>query len=188
MARGPLRVTRAGNLPVIARPGPGSIDFALRSMRGGKRDIMKYAGLAVAFEPRMLPIVATWRQFTPWQQRVTMVDALLAQVGGMTSGEFMGAVARAAFEFTEGVADLCVAAALPEVVTRTVRSAQRLNSRIGQRDRHDLLAHAGFLPSPQPVVVRPRHRPDSLAPAVEPDLPAFLKAPTREGAGRDLSR
>jgi hypothetical protein len=41
----------------------------MRSMRGGKREIMEYASLAQKFQPRMLPIVATWHQLTPWQRR-----------------------------------------------------------------------------------------------------------------------
>jgi hypothetical protein len=97
------------------------------------------------------------------------------------ASEFVGAVARAAFEFTGGVAEFWVAAALPEVVKRTVQSAIRLNSTIGQRECMALLTHMGFLPSPRPVTVRLRHRADPTTPAVEPDMPAFLKAPTREG-------
>jgi hypothetical protein len=165
---------------VVTRPGPGTIDFALRSIRGGKREIMEYAGLAMEFEPRMVPIVATWHRLTPWQQRVMTVDALVAQVGGLTPCEFIVAVTRAAFDFTGGLADLCVAAALPDVIKRTVRSAKRLNSRIGQRDRHALLTHAGFLPTPQPVSVRLRDS-GPTTPSVEPDMPAFLKAPIGEG-------
>jgi hypothetical protein len=152
----------------------------LRHARGGKRDIMEYARLGVAFEPRMAPIVAMWQRLTPWQRRVTMVDTIVAQVGGMTFGEFIGAVACAAFEFTGGLVDLFVAVAQPEMVKRMVRSAKRLISGIGQRDRHALLTHMGFLPTPQPVTVRLRHRLDPLTPVVEANLPAFLKAPTRE--------
>ena len=175
MARGPLRISRAGTLPPLTPPGPGTIDFALRHVRGGRRDMMQYASLAAEFEPRVVPIVARWDQLTPWQKRVTTIDALVAQVGGLTPGEFIAAVARAAFEFTEGLADLCVAAALPEVVARTVRSAKRLNSHIGQRDRMALLAHAGFVPRPQTVAVEPRDA-SPTTPAVEPELPDFLKA------------
>jgi len=90
--------------------------------------------------------------------------AFFTQVGGITRGESVAAVARAAFEFTEGVADLFVAVALPEVVKRTVQSAKRLNSTIGQRDRHALLTHMGFLPTPQPVTVRLSNRPSPKDP------------------------
>jgi hypothetical protein len=148
-------------------------------MRGGKREIMEYASLAAEFEPRMIPIVAMWHRLTPWQQPQTTIDALVAEVGGLTPGEFFAAVARAVFEFTEGFVELVVAAAPPEVVDQTVQSAKRLNSRTGQRDRHALLVHARFLPSARPVTVRLGRHPDPPTPAVERDLPAFLREPTR---------
>ena len=112
-----------------------------------------------------------------WQQRTMTVDALVVQVGGMTPGEFIAAVARAAFEFTGGVNDLYLAAALPDVMARTIQSAKRLNSIIGQRDRMALLADAGLLSAPRPVTVRLRD-PGPPTPVVEPDMPAFLKALT----------
>jgi hypothetical protein len=100
---------------------------------------------------------------------------VIKKFGGAVASEFVGAVARAAFEFTGGIADFCVAAARPEVVRRTVQSAKRINSRIGQRDRHALLAHMGLLPTAPPVTVRLRES-DQTAPEIEPDGSAFPKA------------
>jgi hypothetical protein len=54
--------------------------------------------------------------------------------------------------------------------------SKRLNSTIGQRERHALLTHRAFCRSRWPVTVRRRHRPAPPTPAVEPDLPAFLTA------------
>jgi hypothetical protein len=138
---------------------------------------MEFAAVAAEFEPRIAPIVRAWYRLTAWQKRVATVDALVEQYGGgLTAGEFLGAVARAAFEATGGVSDLCVAAALPTLTQRTIDSAMRLDSEIGQRDRHALLAHAGLLPQPRPVTVRLRQAAPS-APDGEPELSAFLKAP-----------
>jgi hypothetical protein len=53
MARGPLRVSRDGRIPNLKRPGPGTLDFALRSVRGGRRMVMEeLAPRAMEFEPR----------------------------------------------------------------------------------------------------------------------------------------
>ena len=55
MARGPLGVTRAGRSSpgTVKYGGPGTLDFVLRSVRGGKRAVMEeLAPAAVEFEPR----------------------------------------------------------------------------------------------------------------------------------------
>jgi len=171
IARGPLRLTRAGALPTLTPPGPGTIDFALRHIRGGKRDVMDYARSAVAFEPRLAPVLTMWEQLTPWQRRKVTLDALVTQVGDLAPGEFVGAVARAAFELTGGVTDLIVTAALPELIVTVVKQARTLN---GYQDRRVLLEHAGFLPTRQPVAVQLRD-PDRTTLDAEPGVPAFMQ-------------
>lgn len=148
MARGPLRITRAGRPSSLGRPGPGTLDFALRSVRGGKRRVMEeLAPLAMEFEPRLERAVVRWAQLTPWQRRFVMLEDLAAHAG-MTPGEFLAAVVRASFEFTEDITDLIVASALPEVVVASVKRALTPN---GIEDRWLLLEHMGFLNGPQPT-------------------------------------
>ena len=54
MARGPLGVTRAGRPKTVKHLGPGTLDFALSSIRGGRRRVMEeIAPLAMDFEPRL---------------------------------------------------------------------------------------------------------------------------------------
>jgi hypothetical protein len=54
MARGPLRISRASRVPTVKHLGPGTLDFALRRVRGGKRSVMQeLAPLAMQFEPRL---------------------------------------------------------------------------------------------------------------------------------------
>jgi hypothetical protein len=117
-------VTREGKLPRSKYSRPGSLEFALRGVRGGKRMVMDdLAPRAVAFEPRLERAVDKWRQLTPWQRRFVTLDDLAAEAG-LTPGEFYGAVTRASFEFTSQVADLIVACGYPGVVAASVRRAR----------------------------------------------------------------
>jgi hypothetical protein len=141
MARGPLGVTRADKSPVIPRPRPGTLDFALRSVRAGKYRAMELAPRAIAFEPRMEQVVSAWVRLTRWQQRITPLEDLCA-AAGMTPSEFLGAVVRASFELTNEMTDLLVAAAFPEIVQATV---QRARTPRGVEDRRMLFEHIGFL-------------------------------------------
>ncbi len=60
--------------------GPGTLDFAVRSVRGGKRAVMDdLAPLATQFEPRLAPAVAKWQQLTPWQRRFVTLDDFAAE-------------------------------------------------------------------------------------------------------------
>jgi hypothetical protein len=124
MARGPLGVTREGKMPKRRYSGPGTLEFALRGVRGGKRIVMDdLAPRAVAFEPRLERAVTKWRDLTPWKRRFVTLDDLAAEAG-LTPGEFFGAVTRASFELTSQVADLIVACGYPGVVAASVRRAR----------------------------------------------------------------
>src|SRR5690242_10029456 len=102
MARGPLLARHKSQLPNRKR-SPGTLEFALRGVRGGKRIVMDdLAPRAVAFEPRLERAIAKWRELSPWQRRFVTLDDLAAGAG-LTPGEFYGAVTRASFELTSQV-------------------------------------------------------------------------------------
>ena len=93
MARGPLGVTRAGHPRTVKHGGPGTLDFTVRSIRGGRRRVMEeLAPLAVDFEPRLEHAVTRWQELTPWQRRSVTLDDLAAEAG-LTGGEFLAATA-----------------------------------------------------------------------------------------------
>ena len=147
MARGPLRIARDGQLQRIKRPGPGTLDFALRTIRGGKRRIMEeLAPFAIEFEPRLVAAVQRWTELTRWRRRFVTLDDL-AEGAGLTRGEFVAAIARASFEFTGSMTDLIVAAALPAMVATSVKRALTPD---GFEDRLLLLDHMGFFEDPNP--------------------------------------
>ena len=132
---------------MIPRPRPGTLDFALRSVRAGKHRAMELAPNAIAFEPRMEHVVQAWSQLTPWQRRVTPLEDLCA-AADMKPSEFLSAVVRASFEFTNDITDLLVATAFPEIVHAAV---QRARTPHGVEDRRLLFEHAGFLGDHDPT-------------------------------------
>jgi len=137
VARGPLRVTRAGRSPVIHPWQPGTLEFALRSIRGGKTKFMDLASQAIQFDDRVELVVQQWNRLTAWQRRITPLEDL-CEAADITPGEFLGVVVRAAFEFSRDIAPLLVAAAFPGVVQSTIQRAKTIN---GHQDRRILFEH-----------------------------------------------
>ena len=138
MARGPLGVTRAGRSPKVTPPVPGTLDYLLRSLRGGKAVIMNsLAPAAVQYEPRLQAVVDRWQQRTLWQRRMTSLDDLLAEAD-LSPGAFLGAVVRAGYEMQALITPMVLALALPGVITTSVKRAQVLGP-AGFPDRKLLL-------------------------------------------------
>jgi hypothetical protein len=142
MARGPLRISRAAHPRTVKHLGPGTLDFHLRHVRGGKRAIMEeIAPLAMQFEPRLEPAIRKWHQLTQWQRRFVTLDDLATEAD-LTKGQFLSAIVRAGFEFSEGITDLLVACAFPSVVAASVKRPKTLN---GSADRQLLFEHMSAL-------------------------------------------
>ena len=144
MARGPLGVTRAGrsSLGTVKYGGPGTLDFTLRSIRGGRRRVMEeLAPLAMDFEPRLERAVTRWQELTPWQRRSVTLDDFAAEAG-LPSSEFLAAIVRAAFEWTHDLTDLIIACAFPAVVAAAAKRAQHPD---GVVDRQLIFEHMSAL-------------------------------------------
>ena len=144
MARGPLGVTRAGHASprTVKHGGPGTLDFTVRSIRGGRRRVMEeLAPLAVDFEPRLEHAVTRWQELTPWQRRSVTLDDLAAEAG-LTGGEFLGAIVRAAFEWTHDLTDLIIASAFPAAVAAAAKRAEHPD---GVLDRQLIFEHMSAL-------------------------------------------
>ena len=141
MARGPLRVTRAGQPPSLKKPGPGTLEYTFRSVRGGRRACMEMATLATQYDPRMAKVVELWNRLTPWQRRQIRIDDLVAG-SALTPGEFLGLVVRAAFEHTKDViVPLFVSNAFPDLLRA---AGKRAMTPEGIEDRWRLLEAGGF--------------------------------------------
>jgi hypothetical protein len=127
----------------------------LRSVHGGKRYVMEVlAPSAMQFERRLERPVARWMQLTPWQRRFVTLDDLAADAG-LTPAEFLGAVVRAAFEFTGSMTDLIVASAFPRIVQAC---ATRATTPSGIEDRMVLMQYVQTWADRQAVVDQPREQ------------------------------
>ena len=138
MARGPLGVTRAGRSPQLTPSPPGTLDYLLRSIRGGKGHFMALAPAAVKFEPRLAPIVDRWQQMSTWQRRTTTLDDLIAHAD-LSPAEFLAAVVWAAYETGSTLTPLLVMAWSPHVIKASAKRA--LNLKRGFQDRRLLLEY-----------------------------------------------
>ena len=144
MARGPLGVTRAGRASpgTVKHGGPGTLDFTVRSIRGGRRRVMEeLAPLAMDFEPRLARAVTRWQELTPWQRRSVTLDDLAAEAD-LPNSEFLAAIVRAAFEWTHDLTDLLVACAFPAVVAAAAKRAEHPD---GIVDRQLIFEHMSAL-------------------------------------------
>ncbi len=131
-------MTRAGRSPKVTPPVPGTLDYLLRSLRGGKAVVMEtLAPAAVQYEPRLQAVLDRWQQRTPWQRRMTSLDDLLAEAD-LSPGAFLGAVVRAGYEMQALITPLVLALALPGVITASAKRAQVLGP-AGFPDRKLLL-------------------------------------------------
>lgn len=111
----PLGVTRAGRNNSPTSPGPGTLDYALRSIRAGKKRVMALAPMAVTYEPQLAPVVEQWRQMSTWQRRTTTLDDLLSEAN-VPPGAFLAAIVRAAYELDSTLTPLLVMAWSPGVI------------------------------------------------------------------------
>jgi hypothetical protein len=152
------------------------LDFALRSIRGGKLKFMEVAAQGIRFEPRIATVVETWQKLTPWQRRCVKLEDLAADAG-LTPGEFLAAVVRAAFELTADVTDLLVACAFPDVVAASVKRARTPH---GIADRQLFFEHMDAVRS-----ARTHQRVGSTirrsdAEKTSADRPAFLQTDSKK--------
>ncbi len=83
---------------------------------------MELAPAAVNYEPRLVPIVEQWRQMSAWQRRTTTLDDLVAQAD-LSPGDFLAAVAWAAYETGSTLTPLIVMALSPHVIKASAQRA-----------------------------------------------------------------
>ena len=84
---------------------------------------MALAPAAVNYEPRLVPIIEKCRQMSAWQRRTTTLDDLVAQAD-LSPGEFLAAVAWAAYETGSTLTPLLVMSWAPDVIKASAKRAQ----------------------------------------------------------------
>jgi hypothetical protein len=165
-----------------------SLSMAVRLMDGGRDAFMRYVHLAAETgDDDAKKFLAIWDTMRQWDREKQSLDAMCVK-GGIDRGTFLGTLTKTAFNYGCDVGNLVAAAAHPAIMERTVTSAKRLDSSIGQRDRMALLAHAGFLPTPKGATINIVANANAVAAsnaANSPSVPSFLDDMNSASAARD---
>lgn len=174
-----------------------TLSMAIRLLSGGVNEFLKGVHLASTAKcDEALKFLATYES---WQPKFGMAtpDAICARAG-ISPVDLIKAVVGVLYTANAELANWVAAAAHPELVERTVRSAERLNSKIGRQDRHDLLVHAGFLPTSKGATINVHATASAQAAAAAASfngqqraagdrspLPSFLSAVNDVSAARE---
>lgn len=126
-------------LVVSAMPG-GGLAYAARALPGGRASLMELARLSES--PKVKEIVAEWDKLTPTRRGKTRLEVLCDSFG-LSPGEFLGAVVKAAFEHNTDISKLILAVNTPRIVQKSVQQALKQK---GFKDREMLMQAAGIAP------------------------------------------
>ncbi len=177
-ARRTLRqIAESLQLPIVTYPK--TLTMALRFMDGGRARFLELCQLAAfAHDPAAITFLTVFSELTPAQQLRISIDEVCVS-GGVNAIDLLKALVGAAYEAGVETANMVAAVAHPEVVAASVRSAKRINSEIGWRDRELLLKHHGFVPIPKGTTVNIGVTANAQAASVaaatsEPSVPSFL--------------
>lgn len=190
--RAPSRLrARAKALGLPVTDYEQTLAMAVRYLDGGRVRFLQFVELAAeGGDEDAQKFMAVWADLNRPEQLKVALD-LVCVSAGVSRVALLKAIVGIAFEHFTDVANLVAAAAHPALVEKTIRSAERLNSGIGQRDRHALLAHAGFLPTPRGTTVNVHASASALAGASahapqDASLPSFLTSVDGATAARDV--
>jgi hypothetical protein len=124
-----------------------------------------------------------WQTLSDREQNVVPFDEV-AMVAGVHPNELMAAAVSAAMLINSQTSEMVYAAFAPRVVRQMMKSATRIggpHAQIAMLDRHKVLQHGGFLPSPhgQTINVNANANAESKAAAAavtssDASVPSFL--------------
>lgn len=125
-----------------------------------------------------------WQDLTPREQLYIPFDEI-AVAAGVHANELMASAVNAAMILGARTSEMVYAAHAPMVVKQMLKSAQRIggqHAQVAMLDRHKVLQHGGFLPSPhgQTITVNNTAQSDAKALAAaktneDPSVPSFLE-------------
>jgi hypothetical protein len=103
---------------------------------------MALAKFAPQIDPDLQKIVEDWEGLTLKAKNCCDLDQL-CRARGVDSFHFIGVVAEAAYKFRDTASVIIAALSVPSIVQKSVQVALTTK---GQKDRHDLMEHAGMFP------------------------------------------
>ena len=167
-----------------------SLAMAIRRMEGGRAAFFQAIELAAeSGDAHARAFLTCYRELRRADQQYVVVD-LVCMAAGVNRTDLLKVVVGTLFDHHCEVASLVRSASHPAIVETAIASAKRLDSDIGQRDRHDLLLAAGFLPTPRGAVINVSAHAAAAAQAAvsanaDPSVPDFLDDINEAGVARD---
>lgn len=185
-----LLTQRAAELGLPITEYDTSLSMAIRRMDGGREMFLRFVCLAAAdADDDAIKFLTTLRELKPYEQRSCSFD-LVCLAAGVSPVVLLKTVVGVAFESHVDTGNLIAAAAHPQIVETAIKSAKRVNSDIGQRDRAALLTHHGFNPTPKGATININANANATAAAAattsaDASVPKFLSAANVASAARE---
>ena len=164
-----------------------SLSMAVRKLEGGRGAFFGFVHLAAEDgDDDCKKIRACYLELPKIDQVRVSLD-YLCLASGVSRTQLLKTIVGVAFDYAIDVGNLVAAASHATLVEHTVESAKRIDSAIGLRDRHALLSHAGFLPTPKASVINISATAQAAAQAgaKDPRMPDFLADVTATSAARE---
>ncbi len=183
-------IVKARELGLPVTEYDSSLSMAIRLMEGGRDTFLRFVMLAASDgDDDALKFIHAFGELRLLEQQRVSFD-LLCLTCGVSPVLLLKSVVGVAFDTGIDTANLVAAAAHPSVVARTIESAQRLDSEIGAKDRHALLAHHGFVPTPKSATINVNANANASASAAaatsaDASVPKFLGAAKTAAAARE---
>lgn len=173
-----------------------TLSMAIRLLSGGDKEFLK--GVHLASTAKCEDAIKFLATYHSWQHSFGLAtpDAICARAG-ISPVDLIKTVVGVLYTANAELANWVAAAAHPQIVERTIQSAHRVNSKIGRQDRHDLLVHAGFLPTSKGATINVNASVSAQAAAAamassgpraagdRSPLPSFLSAVNDVSAARE---
>jgi len=184
----PALKAKAKDLGLAVTEYDTTLSMAIRRMDGGRAEFLRFVALAAAdADEDAQKFLAVLRELKPYEQRGCSFD-LVCLAAGVSPVALVQSVVGVAMQSNTDVGNLVAAVAHPAIVETTIRSAKRLNSDIGARDRHTLLQHHGFTPTPKGATINISASASAAAAATtsaDSSVPKFLSAANVASAARE---
>lgn len=168
-----------------------TLSMAIRRMDGGRPEFLRFVALAAAdHDEDAQKFLDVLHELKPYEQRGCSFD-LVCLAAGVSPVALVQSVVGIAMRSNTDVGNLVAAVAHPAIVETTIRSAKRVNSDIGAKDRHALLQHHGFLPTPKGATINVTANASAQSAAAaeatsaDASVPKFLSAANVASSARE---
>lgn len=175
-ARQTLKRKYARNLPDM--PGINALAFTIRYLPGGRNRFLEFVKLAAQNgDPIADAFLKVFCELVPTEQKSVAFDDICAGAGIKPSA-LLASVVGHGVEAMKDMGNLVAAAFHPEVISAMGRSALRLDSETGSKDRQQFLQGQGFLPTPKGASIHlhanaSANSQAAAASSAEPSVPKF---------------